>query len=236
MARLDRGRLIVGLVLIALGVLLGLERSELLGDFNVWSLWPLVIVAFGVSMLLSDRSSPVGGLIVIGIGIVLLAQSLDLFGFDVWGVFGALLLIGVGLWVFLRRDRPIPEVIRSTDYAGVEASGEDWVSLTTVFGDRDIDSAATAFRGGTMTVVFGDLELDLSRAQLAPGGAAIDVTSLFGDADIVVPAGWEVRVQRTEILGDVKDRTAAPAAASGLPVLTVRATAILGDVEVKQHG
>lgn len=236
MARLDRGSLIVGLALIALGVLLGLERSELLGDFNVWSLWPLVIVAFGVSMLLSDRSSPVGGLIVTGVGVVLLIQSLDLFGFDVWGIFGALLLVGLGLWVLLRRDLPSIDVIRSSDFDRDEGSLDDTVSLTTIFGDRHVASTAAAFRGGVMTVVFGDLDLDLSRAHLAPGGATLDVTSVFGDADIVVPPGWAVQVNRTEILGDVKDRTAAPAAASGLPVLTVRATAILGDVEVKQHG
>ena len=235
MARLDTGRILVGLVLITLGVLLGLERSGVIGDFNVWSLWPLVIVAVGVSMLLSDRATRIGGLIVTGVGVVLLGQSLDLFSGNVWGIFAALVLVGLGLWILLRRDLPFPEVIRSSDYAGGEASGEDWVSLTTVFGDRDVTSGATAFRGGTMTVVFGDIDLDLSRAQLAPEGAAIDVTSLFGDADIVVPPGWDVRVQRTEILGDVKDRTT-PSGVNSLPVLTIRATAILGDVEVKQYG
>lgn len=234
MARLDTGRILVGLVLITLGVLLGLERSGAIGDFNVWSLWPLVIVAFGVSMLLSDRATRIGGLIVTGVGVVLLGQSLGLFSGNVWGIFAALVLVGLGLLILLGRDLPFVEVIHSSDHAGGEASGEDWVSLSTVFGDRDVASAATAFRGGTMTVVFGDIDLDLSRARLAPEGAAIDVTSLFGDADIVVPPGWDVRVQRTEILGDVKDRTTPPADPAG-PRLTIRATAILGDVEVVQR-
>lgn len=235
MARLDTGRILVGLVLITLGVLLGLERSGAIGDFNVWSLWPLVIVAIGVSMLLSDDATRIGGLIVTGVGVVLLGQSLGLFSGNVWGIFAALVLVGLGLVILLGRDLPFVQVIRSSDHAGGEASGEDWVSLSTVFGDRDVTSAATAFRGGTMTVVFGDIDLDLSRAQLAPQGAEITVTSIFGDADIIVPPGWDVRVQRTAILGDVKARTSPPSA-TGLPALTVHATAILGDVEVKQYG
>lgn len=235
MASADRGRLVVGLVLVALGVLLGLERSGLIGDVNVWRFWPLVIVAIGLSMLLADRSAWLGGLVVTGIGVVLLVQSL--FSIDAWGLLGAVLLVALGVWILFRRDLPIPERARQTLAVSGEPSRDDTVSLTTVFGDRDIASTATAFRGGVMTVVFGDLDLDLTRARLAPTGATIDVTSVFGDAGILVPPGWTVQVDRNAILGDVKDRTtpAAPADPS-IPRLTIRATAILGDVEVRQYG
>lgn len=239
MARLDRGRLLLGLILVVLGVLLILERTGLVGGFNVWSLWPLVVIAVGLSMLTDSRGAQLGGWIVTGVGVVLLVQSLDLFSFDVWGIFGALLLVGLGLWIILRRDLPVFAGVRRPS-AGGEPSLDDTVSLTTVFGDRHVASTTTAFQGGVMTVVFGDLDLDLSRAQLAPTGATLDVVSVFGDADIIVPPGWEVQVNRTEILGDVKDRTTPPIAptptAPPRPRLTIRATAILGDVDVRQYG
>ncbi|HMM41688.1 MAG TPA: DUF5668 domain-containing protein, partial [Thermomicrobiales bacterium] len=87
MARLDTGRILVGLVLITLGVLLGLERSGVIGDFNVWSLWPLVIVAVGVSMLLSDRATRIGGVNLTRVRLHLPGQSLRLLFRHLLGIF-----------------------------------------------------------------------------------------------------------------------------------------------------
>lgn len=232
MARIDSGRLLVGLVLIILGVLVGLERSGAIGDFNVWSLWPLIVIATGVSMLLTNRSSPIGGLIVTAVGVALLVQSLDLFSGNVWGIFGAVVMIGIGVWFILRRDEPSTEESRDRDSHRDERIYDDALSLTSVFSERHLASMSAAFRGGSITSIFAEIDLDLRQAQLAPEGAALDVTAVFAEVDILVPPGWDVRVSKTPILADIKDRTVAPTT-PGTPRLHIRVTGILADVDIR---
>lgn len=237
MVRADRGRLLVGLILVLLGVLLIFERAGLIGDFNVWSLWPLFIVAVGFSILSSSDRGNLGGWIVIGVGVVLLVQSLDVFSFNLWSVFGAIVLVAIGLSIILRRDLPIPGGERHESESGIRGAPnlDDVISVTTLFNERRIVSTATAFRGGSLTLIFGDVDLDLRRAQLSPAGAVLNVTTIFGDMDIDVPPGWAVHIDGTTILGDVKDRTTPVTDPAG-PRLVIRATTIFGDIEVDQFG
>ncbi|HBY45527.1 MAG TPA: hypothetical protein DEG70_04645 [Chloroflexi bacterium] len=236
--RLNHGRLLIGIVLVLLGVLLILERAGMVGSFNVWSLWPLFVVAVGLSILSSGGRANLGGWIVTGVGVVLLVQSLDLFSFNLWSIFGALVLVGIGVSFILRRDMPLPDgSSHSSPTAGTtgNSSIDDVVNLTTIFNDNDVVSAATAFRGGSATLIFGDVDLDLSRAQLSPNGAVLNVTMIFGDLDVTVPAGWTVRVDGTSILGDIKNH-AASITDPTQPGLVIRATTIFGDIDVNQRG
>lgn len=110
------GRLLWGLVLIAIGGALLLDRFALADTEDWWRYWPLIVIALGVAKLIDARSlrGRGSGLWLIGLGGWMLVSSLGLFGFG-WHNSWPLLLILVGLSVILRavveggRPRPTDE-------------------------------------------------------------------------------------------------------------------------------
>lgn len=89
-----------------------------------------------------------------------------------------LLLIALGVWIMAARWPDAAHI------EGLEASDTDIVA---VFDDRVVERTGT-FVGGSTTAVFGDIRLDLHRASLDPAGATLQVTTVFGDLDLEVPA------------------------------------------------
>jgi hypothetical protein len=57
------------------------------------------------------------------------------------------------------------------------------------------------------------------------------VVSVFSDVELLVPLGWAVEVDGPVILGDLDDRTLG--ARADAPVLRIRATVLLGDLELR---
>jgi hypothetical protein len=70
----------------------------------------------------------------------------------------------------------------------------DELALVAISNGIELESRATAFRGGTVGIWMGGVELDLSNATVAPGGARLQVTAFMGGLDLVVSPGWRVEV------------------------------------------
>ncbi len=54
------------------------------------------------------RSEPVGAIILIGLGLLFLFGTLDVFRFDIFRHGWPVLLIGVGAWLLFKRTRGVP--------------------------------------------------------------------------------------------------------------------------------
>jgi hypothetical protein len=85
---------------------------------------------------------------------------------------------------------------RRRELAGAPPFDEtsDEIDLAAIFEELDARSTASAFRGGHLLVWYGGGRLDLRAATLDPNGASLDVRSLFGGLQIVVPPSWPVEV------------------------------------------
>src|SRR5262245_54380708 len=91
-------RLFVGMVVIALGALALLDNLGVLDIGGVWSLWPLIIVAFGLARMLRPRGQPgrwMGGLFFL-FGTWLLLQNLGLAPVRLGVVFWPVLILLLG--------------------------------------------------------------------------------------------------------------------------------------------
>lgn len=98
------------------------------------------------------------------------------------------------------------------------------------FREQRLDAPdGTEYRGGELTAVFGSLDADLTRAKPPPDGARMKATSVLGGVKVRVPAGWRVSVHGTPVLGATVDRTAHRADG---PTLDIEAVAVFGNVEV----
>ena len=222
-SRFEPGPVIVGIVLITLGALFLLDQAgsidagDLIGDW-----WPLVIIVIGLVQLAERPRSPVGPLIVMAFGGILLLTQLDLVSADVWNYAWPILLVVVGVVILLRLPgRNVP--------AG---AGEDVVRASAVFGSNEVVVTSQRLQGGSASALFGGVELDLRQAALDPAGATIAASAIFGSIEMVVPRGWRVEVNGTPIFGGLS-RKLDPAVPGEGPTLTVDATVIFGGVEVK---
>lgn len=86
---IDFGKLAWGVVLVGFGMLLLLDRLDLLYLERYWRYWPLILVALGVISLAGARTVEKrrSALWLLGIGLWLLVNTLELFGFwwnDSW--------------------------------------------------------------------------------------------------------------------------------------------------------
>ena len=82
-------------------------------------------------------------------------------------------------------------VKRAVPSRGDEESDE--VGLVAIFDGIELQSRATAFRGGSMFAWYGGIAVDLCEAQLAAEGAHLDLHALNGGIAVKVPSVWRIR-------------------------------------------
>jgi hypothetical protein len=80
--------------------------------------------------------------------------------------------------------------------------------------------------------VLGECKIDMQDALLTSHTTVIEARATLGSVEILVPDGVEVRLTGKAILGE-KSSTVRQAPVPGAPVIEVRATAILGSVNVR---
>jgi hypothetical protein len=225
---LDLGRLLLGLVVVAIGTLYLLESAGVLdagAAIDDW--WPTVIIATGLFQLAERSRATLGPLILIAGGTVLLLATTDVLEGDVWSYVWPGALIAMGLVAIARwaGAGPLPR-----------DAGEDVVVASGIFGGPKVVNASRSFRGASLTAVFGGVTLDLRDARPAPDGARITATAAFGGIDILVPHGWRIAMKSTPIFGGVEDKTRHdPDLPADAPLLTLDALAAFGGVTVKHE-
>jgi hypothetical protein len=101
--------IVIGLVIVGVGLLLLIDQTGLLGWQPSWSIWPFLIIAFGLARFVQPRpdgSRDGGGLILIGVWLLLNEMRILRFR-DSW----PLLLVALGLhkmWKAVRPTRTSP--------------------------------------------------------------------------------------------------------------------------------
>ena len=236
----DRGgmmtpRLIVGVAIALFGVVLVLDRLNLVIADQVLRLWPTVIVAIGALIYAQSRrvGSGINGIIVMLVGGWLWLNSLGILRIRFWEMFWPMVLIGIGAMLVMqamgRRTR--------------EASGaysDDTLSVFAVMSGIKRTSTSSQFRGGEVTALMGGAHLDLRQASIPPGQEAVlDIFAVMGGCEITVPPSWTVATPIVPIMGGVDDKRLPPLpGAAGVvgtpaPRLVVRGLLLMGGIEIK---
>lgn len=106
------------------------------------------------------------------------------------------------------------------------------VTNSSVFGDLKRSGPWQLPARSGWSSVFGDVVLDLREARVPAGEIAIDIRSVFGDVELLVPEGVLVEVRGRAFFGDVKQE-AGLAASAGAPRIVLTGSTIFGDVRVR---
>ena len=217
-------QLLLGLVIIAVGVLFTLDNLGLVDAHRYLRYWPAALIVIGVIKVWQSRGGggAFGGLLFIVAGAWLLLETFRVVTiniFDLWPL--VLVLFGASLvWRGLRGGR---------DRVGTD--GHSTVSALAVLGGVHRGNNSRAFRGGDLTAVMGGCEIDLRQAAIG-GEAVIDVFAMWGGIEIKVPEDWTVASRVVPILGGFEDKTR-PQRGAVTHLLLVRGFAIMGGIEVK---
>lgn len=91
------------------------------------------------------------------------------------------------------------------------------------------------FRGGEINVVFAGITLDLRKTTLQEGESFLEISTVFGGANIIVPPEWRIEVRNHSILGGFNDKRPAPLGVveDDTRKLVIIANCILGGGEIQ---
>jgi hypothetical protein len=222
------GRVFWGIIIILFGVLLLLDQLGRLDFGSIISrYWPVLLILIGLWQLFANSfRSPAGPLFIIALGVIFELGRLQILGRSAWHYVWPLLIIAVGLGMLLGalgRRTPTPGA------AVTESSLDAFVIFSGM--NRRIESPS--FRGGKATAIMGGIELDLRGAKLAAGSAALDLSVILGGISLRIPRAWRVEVNAHPLLGGVEDKHTFEPGAEGAGTLHIKASAILGGIEIK---
>jgi predicted membrane protein len=219
------GKLIGGVILIALGILFLLDNLGWFEAGDLFSYWPLILVAVGLSRLLGrDRF---GGAVLVIVGVLLQLHWLDIISLR-FEILWPLALVLIGAYVIWRAVFSRPGAPARAAVSGAYLN--EW----TLLGGGDTVVNSKEFRGGDVSVMLGGYDIDLRNASIAGDAAVLEVFVLMGGIDMRVPDDWTVMVSGTPVLGAFSNDTRAPREGDRPGKrLIVKGLAIMGGVEIK---
>lgn len=229
---LKNNRAIIGVVLVLVGLFLVMRNTGIFPDFidHVVFSWPMLLVAIGLVMTLGGAEKT-AGVIVMSVGAFFLIPTIFRETFHAYNMFWPSIFIIIGvIFIFSRRKG-----WNSVTSKGI--IGDDFVDYVNVFSGGERQIVSENFRGGRISAVFGGMELDLTKAKLAPGRNELEIACVFGGATIIVPDDWFVTIEVTPILGGFSDsRKLSPGRTSDMSKqLVIKGAVVFGGGEVKSY-
>lgn len=229
---LTNNRVIIGVVLVLAGLALVIKNTGFFPDFidHVIFSWPMLLVVIGLIMTLGSTEKT-GGIIVMSVGGFFMIPLIFRETFHMYNMFWPSIFIIVGIIFIVTKRRGWGSVTSK----GV--AGDDYIDYVNVFSGGERQIVSQNFQGGKVSAVFGGIELDLTKAKLAPGKNVLEIAAVFGGATIIVPDSWYVTIEVTPILGGFSDeRKLHP----GRPMetdsqLVLKGAVIFGGGEVKSY-
>ena len=220
-------QIILGLLIVAFGVILTLDNLDYVEADNILRYWPLLLVAFGLARVLGGdcTSSRAAGGVMVVIGLWLVAD--DLLGIPIdferwWPMF----LVVIGGLIVMRALRGggerTPELLPSTDSSFSEVA---------VWSGKVRRVSSPLFRRADLTAIMGGVEVDLRSASTGGQEAVIDLFVWWGGVEITVPPDWAVSNQVVAFMGGVDDSSSGTQDSRNR--LVVRGFVVMGGAEIK---
>lgn len=219
---------IIGLLLVIIGVIIGLNAFEITNIeifFDGW--WTLfIIIPCFIGVFESDDKT--GNLIGLLIGLLLLLCCQDLFSFDLlWKLLLPIIFIVIGLSILFKNsfNKKISKEINKLN------KNEKNNTCYAAFSGQKISLDKKEYKGSNLSAIFGGLEYDLRQA-IIKDDIVINCSCVFGGIDILVPDDVKVVISSTSIFGGAENKTS-NSDKEKKPIIYINATCIFGGLEVK---
>ena len=218
-----------GLVLIALGIIWGLNAFGVITDdvfFEGW--WTLFIIVPCVIGLFTDHDKT-GNLIGLLIGVALLLACQGILTFDMlWKLLVPVLLVIIGLKLIFKNTFGNRTKLIADEIAAKAAPTKEYCA---VFSGQRVAFDGERFEGATLTAVFGGVDFDIRRAIIEED-VVIRITTVFGGVDLYMPDNVNVKISSTGIFGGISDKRAVKTNDNAVTVY-VNAVCLFGGADIK---
>lgn len=224
-------RILWGVVLIAVGVLLGINALDLL-HFNLFfdGWWTLFILVPSVIGLLTDDNKW-GAFIGLLFGVFFLLCAQGVLSYDLlWKLALPIVAVLVGLSLLFGKRKKVPKA-ESAQPTGRSCSYADGSRCVAVFSGQEMRCDGQPFRGGEVAAVFGGVDVFAGTAVITED-CTLNIAAVFGGVDVYLPATVNVKVVSHGIFGGVDNLRRLPPI-EGAPTVTVNAAAVFGGVDIK---
>jgi len=252
--RFFSGRLIIGLVIVAVGVMLLLNNLVEGVEINVGQLvrvyWPLIPLVLGLNWLFLSFGSTASGesrkvyfswgqfitaLIAMAIGVIFLGRNLGFFSFEIrlfWNLIWPIILILIGF-----------NLLRGRAFSGGKGG------RFTFMGGSNVGGAQPwKLESGSYVALMGGIEIDLTTAEIPDGETMLDLTAIMGGIEVKIPKDLAVIYDGSAVLGGVTFRDQDDGGiiggrkveqhidGSSEKIVRIQARAIMGGIEIKEKG
>ena len=230
-------RILWGIVLVAVGVLLGLNALDVLTFdlfFKGW--WTLFIIVPSVIGLLTDKNKW-GAFIGLLFGVFFLLCAWDILSVSLlWKLALPIVAVLVGLSLLFGKRKqavtPPPVQVSPPPVDTTQTpNNNNRTDCVAIFSGQEMHCDGKPFCGVDATAIFGSVDVFAATAIIT-ADCTVNATALFGGVDIYLPPNVNVQVISSGIFGDVENHRRFPAI-EGAPTVTIHATAIFGGVDIK---
>lgn len=247
----NKGKSLVGLILLIVGSALLLRSMDILFVPNWIFSWPAILVYIGLFIGARNnfrRPEPFF-LILVG-SIFLLDRIVPQLNTDRF--FWPLLIMAFGLWIIIRpgrnfkgnanwqwdkrvgadtEDSDEPSANTEGDKYGT-AGAEDRIDAVSVFGGVKKNIVSKNFQGGDVVNFFGGSEINLMQADFNKK-VKLDVVQVFGGTKIIIPANWTVHSEMVAIFGGIEDKRPPQVNATADKILIIEGTSVFGGIDIR---
>lgn len=231
-----RKRFGFGVVILVIGLVVLLKQLGFETLLPIRHIWPYILIVIGLIIGVSNKFRSPAPFVLMIIGI---AHAIPAFHFNIGDnviyskrLVAPVVLIGAGLYFLFVSKKKSCFPLR-----GTPTNDQNYVMKDVVFGGSKEIVTSKNFEGGDVTAVFGGAELNFTQAEMANDTAVLNVRTVFGGCEIIVPSNWEVKSEVTVLLGSVDDQRTLRMTDGNVTkkTLVLRGLCLFGGVEVKSY-
>src|ERR1035441_9161627 len=158
-------RVILGMILIAIGIIYLLKSFYFPIDIEIFS-FPFILIVIGIIIMLNSGNKLFGAIVFIFGLLLYFGDHITIwpFFFILWGIY----------IIFKHRNRR-PRIFENPQPISNPDEKKDFRDDISIFGGGHKVIHSDSFKGGNITAIFGGSEIDLTQCKLAPGDNYIDV-------------------------------------------------------------
>lgn len=221
---------VFGLFVIAFGVLL-LGRNILGWDlsFLAATWWTLVIIAVAI-MGIARTGFHFWNVLILFVGVWLFLDRLNILTFNLFPTLIALLIVLIGIWIVAKSFSHNDSCRVSASYSNKD--NEDFAEYENIFSENNVKNDSKMFKGGEISNVFGRMSVDLSNIQIQ-SNAVIDVSSVFGTLEILIPHNIPYKTNVTPVFGNFINNAPIHLPVQNEPYIEIKGASVFSSIVIK---
>ncbi len=232
--RRQRSSLIVGLLIVAIGTVLLLDRLGIMDAQDVFRYWPVILIVLALNGIIhADRPGKVVFNGMVGLaGVLLLLTELRILHVtfeEIWPVF----IIAAGLLTMWGALFPRARVVHIGPMQQAAPSSSPHLNVVSIFADGRWTVTAQDFENGYIRAVFGGFKVDMTQANMTGSRAYVTLDVVFAGGEIRIPDSWNVLIEAQPVFGSCEDKTRRQQQPATAKTLVLRGKVVFGGIEVR---